>query len=136
MQLTPRGKRVIDLAYDEARQLNHDYIASQHLLLGVIREGDSVAGLTLASLGVELGRARQLAAEHPETAWTAAGPDAISPWESAVAEGEPAARVAGLRWRSQDAARARAAAASGSGSPSGGGLTGSSLRWARRAGKG
>ncbi|MFY7951440.1 MAG: Clp protease N-terminal domain-containing protein, partial [Armatimonadaceae bacterium] len=38
MQLTPRAKRVIDLAYDEARQLNNNYIGTEHLLLGLIRE--------------------------------------------------------------------------------------------------
>ena len=43
MQLTPRAKRVIDLAYEEARQLNNNYIGTEHLLLGLIREGDGLA---------------------------------------------------------------------------------------------
>jgi ATP-dependent Clp protease ATP-binding subunit ClpC len=59
MQLTPRAKRVIDLAYDEARQLNNNYIGTEHLLLGLIREGDGLAGRVLAKLGVDLDRTRR-----------------------------------------------------------------------------
>jgi ATP-dependent Clp protease ATP-binding subunit ClpC len=59
MQLTPRGKRVIDLAYDEARTLNSGNIDTQHLLLGLIREEKGVAAQALAELGVTLTRARQ-----------------------------------------------------------------------------
>ncbi len=58
MQLTPRAKRVIDLAYDEARQLSNKYIGTEHLLLGMIREGEGLAGRVLAKLGVELERTR------------------------------------------------------------------------------
>jgi ATP-dependent Clp protease ATP-binding subunit ClpC len=59
MTLTPRAKRVIDLAYDEARTLNNNYIGTEHLLLGLIREGDGLAGRVLSKLGVELDKARQ-----------------------------------------------------------------------------
>jgi len=59
MQLTPRAKRVIDLAYDEARQLSNNYIGTEHLLLGLIREGEGLAGRVLAKLGVELERTRE-----------------------------------------------------------------------------
>ena len=59
MSLTPRAKRVIDLAYDEARNLNNNYIGTEHLLLGLIREGDGLAGRVLAKLGVELDRGRR-----------------------------------------------------------------------------
>ena len=59
MQLTPRAKRVIDLAYDEARQLGNNYIGTEHLLLGLIREGEGLAGRVLAKLGVELERTRR-----------------------------------------------------------------------------
>lgn len=59
MTLTPRAKRVIDLAYDEQRNLNNNYIGTEHLLLGLIREGDGLAGRVLAKLGVELERARR-----------------------------------------------------------------------------
>jgi ATP-dependent Clp protease ATP-binding subunit ClpC len=59
MQLTPRAKRVIDLAYDEARQLNNNYIGTEHLLLGLIREAEGLAGRVLAKLGVDLERTRR-----------------------------------------------------------------------------
>ena len=59
MQLTPWAKRVIDIAYDEARQLNNNYIGTEHLLLGLIREGEGVAGKVLAMLGADLERTRQ-----------------------------------------------------------------------------
>ncbi len=58
MQLTPRAKRVIDLAYDEARQLNNNYIGTEHLLLGLIREGEGLAGRVLSDLGMTLDQAR------------------------------------------------------------------------------
>src|SRR3989454_3608209 len=59
MQLTPRAKRVIDLAYEEARQLNNNYIGTEHLLLGVIREGDGLAARVLVKLGADLERTRR-----------------------------------------------------------------------------
>src|SRR5580700_1108781 len=59
MQLTPRAKRVIDLAYDEARQLSNNYIGTEHLLLGLIREGEGLAGRVLAKLTVELEKTRK-----------------------------------------------------------------------------
>jgi ATP-dependent Clp protease ATP-binding subunit ClpC len=59
MQLTPRAKRVIDLAYDEARQMNNNYIGTEHLLLGLIREGEGLAARVLAKLGVDLERTRR-----------------------------------------------------------------------------
>ncbi len=59
MQLTPRAKRVIDLAYDEARQLNNNYIGTEHMLLGLIREGEGLAGRVLSKLGVDLDRTRR-----------------------------------------------------------------------------
>src|SRR5438128_3311894 len=59
MQLTPRGKRVIDLAYEEARQLNNNYVGTEHLLLGLIREGDGLAARVLVKLGADLERTRR-----------------------------------------------------------------------------
>ncbi len=61
MTLDPRARRVLDLAYDEARQLNNDHIGTEHLLLGLIREGDGVAARILAGLGIDLLGARQAA---------------------------------------------------------------------------
>src|ERR1051325_699906 len=54
MQLTPRAKRVIDLSYDEARNFNNDYIGTEHLLLGLIRESEGLAGRILDKLGIRL----------------------------------------------------------------------------------
>ncbi|MDD5083010.1 MAG: ATP-dependent Clp protease ATP-binding subunit [Dehalococcoidales bacterium] len=56
--LTPRAKRVIELAIDEARNLGHSYIGTEHLLLGLLREGEGVAAGVLDSLGVTLERSR------------------------------------------------------------------------------
>ena len=56
--LTPRAKKVIELAVDEARRLNHHYIGTEHLLIGLMREGEGVAAGVLESLGVTLDRAR------------------------------------------------------------------------------
>jgi len=56
--LTPRAKRVIELAIDEARQMGHNYIGTEHLLLGLLREGEGVAAGVLDSLGVTLDKAR------------------------------------------------------------------------------
>jgi hypothetical protein len=56
--LTPRAKRVIELAIDEAGQLGHNYIGTEHLLLALVREGEGTAAGVLESLGVNLNRAR------------------------------------------------------------------------------
>ena len=56
--LTPRAKKVIELAVDEARRLNHHYIGTEHLLLGLVREGEGIAAGVLESLGVNLERVR------------------------------------------------------------------------------
>ncbi|MBX3071946.1 MAG: ATP-dependent Clp protease ATP-binding subunit [Thermomicrobiales bacterium] len=57
--LTPRAKKVIELAIDEARRLNHNYIGTEHLLLGLVREGEGIAAGVLESLGVNLEKVRQ-----------------------------------------------------------------------------
>ena len=56
---TPRVKKVLELAGREAEELGHTYIGTEHLLLGLIREGDGVGAQVLARLGVDLGAARQ-----------------------------------------------------------------------------
>jgi ATP-dependent Clp protease ATP-binding subunit ClpC len=56
--LTPRAKKVIELAVDEARRLNHSYIGTEHLLIGLMREGEGVAAGVLESLGVTLEKVR------------------------------------------------------------------------------
>ncbi len=52
--LTPRAKKVIELAVDEARRLNHHYIGTEHLLLGLVREGEGIAAGVLEGMGVRL----------------------------------------------------------------------------------
>ncbi|TET96436.1 MAG: ATP-dependent Clp protease ATP-binding subunit, partial [Dehalococcoidia bacterium] len=56
--LTPRAKKVIELAVDEARRLGHHYIGTEHLLLGLVREGEGIAAGVLESLGVSLEKLR------------------------------------------------------------------------------
>jgi len=56
--LTPRAKKVIELAVDEARRLGHHYIGTEHLLLGLVREGEGIAAGVLESLGVNLEKVR------------------------------------------------------------------------------
>ena len=56
--LSPRAKRVIELAIDEARHLGHNYIGTEHLLLGLLREGEGIAASVLDSFGITLERAR------------------------------------------------------------------------------
>ncbi len=56
--LTPRAKRVIELAVDEAKRLNHHYIGTEHLLLGLVREGEGIAAGVLESQGASLEKVR------------------------------------------------------------------------------
>jgi ATP-dependent Clp protease ATP-binding subunit ClpA len=58
MILTPRATKVLDLAADDARRLNHDYIGTEHLLLGLVREGEGIAAGILESLGVRMKKVR------------------------------------------------------------------------------
>ncbi|MBE0478356.1 ATP-dependent Clp protease ATP-binding subunit [Candidatus Aerophobetes bacterium] len=58
-RFTEKARRVILLAREEAKRLDHDYLGTEHLLLGLIREGEGVAALSLQSLGVDLGQVRQ-----------------------------------------------------------------------------
>lgn len=55
---TPRAKKVIELSMDEARKLGHTYVGTEHILLGLIREGEGVAARVLNNLGVSLNKAR------------------------------------------------------------------------------
>jgi ATP-dependent Clp protease ATP-binding subunit ClpC len=59
MTYTPRAKKVIELSIDEARKLSHTYVGTEHILLGLIREGEGVAARVLANMGVSLNKARQ-----------------------------------------------------------------------------
>jgi ATP-dependent Clp protease ATP-binding subunit ClpA len=57
--LTPRAKKVVELAVDEARRMNHHYIGTEHLLLGLVREGEGIAAGVLESLGMNLEKTRR-----------------------------------------------------------------------------
>ncbi len=74
---TPRAKRVLELSWDEARQLGHNYIGTEHLLLGLIREGEGVAARVLENLGVDLNKIRtnvvKMLGESKSQAATAGG---------------------------------------------------------------
>jgi len=60
---TPRAKRVLELAFDEARQLGHTYIGTEHILLGLIREGEGVAAQVLRNMGADLEGVRKQVVE-------------------------------------------------------------------------
>ena len=71
---TPRAKRVLELSLEEARQLGHNYIGTEHLLLGLTREGEGVAARVLENLGVDLTKVRtQVIRMLGETAEVSAG---------------------------------------------------------------
>ena len=68
---TPRAKKVLELSLRESRNLGHNYIGTEHILLGLIREGEGVGAQVLMKLGADLNRARQrvidlLSGAHPE----------------------------------------------------------------------
>lgn len=81
MSLTPRAKRVIDLAYEEARNLNNNYIGTEHLLLGLVSEGEGLAGRILNKLGIELEPARAKIVELQDVQ----GSPSTSNWSDAAA---------------------------------------------------
>ena len=58
-RFTERARRVVVLAQEEARMLHHDYIGTEHILLGLIGEGEGVAAQALESLGISLEAVRQ-----------------------------------------------------------------------------
>ena len=88
---TPRAKRVLELSWDEARQLGHNYIGTEHLLLGLIREGDGVAARVLENLGVDLNKVRtnvvKMLGEIKGGAATAGGASSSSSSSSASTPG-------------------------------------------------
>ena len=80
---TPRAKRVLELSWDEARQLGHNYIGTEHLLLGLIREGEGVAARVLENLGVDLNKIRSnvvkiLGESKPQTVSSGGGSSSSS----------------------------------------------------------
>ena len=59
ISLTPRSKKVLNLSMEQARKLNHSYIGTEHILLGVISEGEGVAVRILQELGVDLEKVKK-----------------------------------------------------------------------------
>ena len=91
--LTPRAKKVIELAIDEARRLNHHYIGTEHLLLGLVREGEGIAAGVLESLGANLEKVRRATLEvlgASSTEKVVIPPPVPEQAASLVIEGEPA----------------------------------------------
>ncbi len=86
---TPRAKRVLELSWDEARQLGHNYIGTEHLLLGLIREGEGVAARVLENLGVDLNKIRsnvvKMLGDSKPTAGAGAGTGSSSSGSSSQA---------------------------------------------------
>jgi ATP-dependent Clp protease ATP-binding subunit ClpC len=70
---TPRAKKVLELSLREALQLGHNYIGTEHILLGLIREGEGVAARVLLNLGADLERVRNEVIQLLSGAYTAAG---------------------------------------------------------------
>jgi ATP-dependent Clp protease ATP-binding subunit ClpC len=86
---TPRAKKVLELSLREALQLGHNYIGTEHILLGLIREGEGVAAQVLVKLGADLNRVRQqviqlLSGYQGKEPATAGGPQEGTPSSSLV----------------------------------------------------
>ncbi|MCP4893346.1 MAG: AAA family ATPase, partial [Actinomycetales bacterium] len=87
---TPRAKKVLELSLREALQLGHNYIGTEHILLGLIREGEGVAAQVLVKLGADLNRVRQQVIQllsgyqGKEPATAGAGPQEGTPSSSLV----------------------------------------------------
>jgi len=95
---TPRAKKVIEYAIEEARNLNHNYVGTEHLLLGLLREHDGVAAQVLMNLGLKLEAVREEvlnllgAGTESEEASATGGPSPSSKEPSASSEPSPAAK--------------------------------------------
>ncbi len=92
--ITPRAKKVIEMAVDEARRLQHRFVGTEHLLLGLIREGEGIAAGVLESLGLQLEQVRAetvrvLRQRQPEQEETPIAPPVPSEATALLAEGEP-----------------------------------------------
>lgn len=59
LPMTPRGKKVIEYAIEEAKAIGHNYVSTEHILLGLLRESEGIAAMVLTDLGVKLEEARE-----------------------------------------------------------------------------
>jgi ATP-dependent Clp protease ATP-binding subunit ClpC len=89
---TPRAKKVLELSLREALQLGHNYIGTEHILLGLIREGEGVAAQVLVKLGADLSRVRQQVIQllSGYSGPAASGSSSSGPGEKAGTSGNPA----------------------------------------------
>ena len=89
---TPRAKEVLELSLREAKQLDHTYIGTEHILLGLVREGGGVAAQVLVKLGADLNRVRQRVIQllhgHPAEEPGSAEPDLAERYQQLAAEAE------------------------------------------------
>ncbi len=85
---TPRAKKVLELSLRESQQLGHDYIGTEHILLGLIREGEGVAAQVLVKLGADLNRVRQQILQTSSAGGGARRPER---WRPAASRRRPAA---------------------------------------------
>ena len=94
---TPRAKKVLELSLREALQLGHNYIGTEHILLGLVREGDGVAAQVLVALGADLNRVRQQVIQllHSGTPAAGAGEPGGEPGDEGAARRTVVARGAG-----------------------------------------
>ncbi len=114
---TPRAKKVLELSLREALQLGHNYIGTEHILLGLIREGEGVAAQVLLNLGAELEKVRsaviQLLSGHygklPESRAPKSGADSRTSCSTSSAATSRARRARASSTRSS-AARRRSSA--------------------------
>ncbi len=99
---TPRAKKVLELSLREALQLGHNYIGTEHILLGLVREGEGVAAQVLVSLGADLPRVRQavmglIGQPGPSITTSVTGPAVIPPWSEAAGRDPPMHPVGKVR---------------------------------------
>ena len=92
--LTPRAKKVIELAVDEARRLGHHYIGTEHLLLGLVREGEGIAAGVLESVGINLENVRAQTIRVLSTSMPIGSTDAEGNGESGGEGATPRAGIA------------------------------------------
>ncbi|HZZ59210.1 MAG TPA: ATP-dependent Clp protease ATP-binding subunit [Opitutaceae bacterium] len=93
MPFTPRVKKVLALAGREAKTLNHSYVGTEHILLGLLREGEGVAARVLKSLEVDIERTRNEILRELDPQFSAGEGPVGSPGEEAAAGGNPASRA-------------------------------------------
>ena len=89
---TPRAKKVVEYAIEEARNLNHNYVGTEHLLLGLLREHDGVAAQVLLNLGLKLEEVR---GEVLSLLGAGLEPEGIEESESSISEGRPGSQRKG-----------------------------------------